>query len=162
VICGCVAVALVALAAPAIAASDPYESLKAMDGHWLATTSAGRTQTIDNQCARTGLFFVCEQALGGKPTRLVVFLPKDSQGRKRVFHTQTLDSAGDRPGPWHELTIEGDRWTYADLERRRGVKRRERTLVTHSGPDFMHAEIQASTDGESWTTVSSEDLKRAP
>ncbi len=157
-----VAGALTALAMPALAASDPYESLKAMEGHWLAATSGGRTQTVDNQCARTGLFFVCEQAVGGKPARLVVFLPKESEGRKRVFRTQTLDSAADRPGPWHDLTIEGDRWTYADLERSRGGKRRERTVVTHSGPDFMHAEIQFSTDGESWTTVSSENLTRAP
>ncbi len=58
----CVAAALAALAGPALAASDPYDSPKAMDGHWLATTSGGRTQTIDNQCVRTGLFFVCEQA----------------------------------------------------------------------------------------------------
>jgi hypothetical protein len=162
VIRGCVVAALAALAAPALAASDPYESLKAMDGHWLAATSGGRIQTIDNQCARTGLFFVCEQAVGGKPARLVVFLPENSEGRKLVFHTQTLDSAGDRPGPWHELTIEGGRWTYVDLERRRGVKRGERTVVTHSGPDFMHVEIQANADGESWAKVSSEDLKRAP
>jgi hypothetical protein len=162
VIRGWVAAALAAMAAPAFAASDPYGSLKAMDGHWVATTSGGRTQTIDNQCARTGLFFVCEQAVGGKPTRLVVFLSKDSEGRKLVFHTQTLDAAGDRAGPWHELIVEGDRWTYADLERQRGLKRRERTVVTHSGPDFMHAEVQASIDGEGWTTVSSENLTRAP
>ena len=100
--------------------------------------------------------------MGGKPTRLVVFLPRESEGRKRVFRTQTPDSAADRPGPWHDLTIEGDRWIYADLERSRAGKRRERTVVTYSGPDFMHAEIQASTDGESWTIVSSENLSRAP
>jgi len=35
-------------------------------------------------------------------------------------------------------------------------------VVAYSGPDFMHAEIQANTDGESWTKVSSEDLTRAP
>jgi hypothetical protein len=157
------AAALAVVAGPALAAQDPYEALKAMDGHWIATTSSGRTQTVDNHCARTGLFFVCEQALEGKPTVLVVFLPKaGEQGRLMTFQTQTLTAAGDRAGPWRELTIDHDRWTYAGSARPLGVKRRERTVVTHSGPDFMHAEIQASTDGHTWTVVSSEDLNRAP
>jgi hypothetical protein len=149
-------------AASAFAAADPYEALKAMDGHWIATTVGGRTQTIDNHCARTGLFFVCEQAVGGKPAALVVFLPKSRGEIKLEFRTQTLTAAGDRAGPWRDLIIDGDHWTYADLEKRLGVKRRERTVITHSGPDFMRAEIQATKDGETWTMVSSETFNRAP
>jgi hypothetical protein len=156
------AAALALIAGPALAADDPYEALKAMDGHWIATTSGGRTQTIDNHCARTGLFFVCEQAVGGKPSALVVFLPAAGEKRQRNYKTQTLTAAGDRAGAWRELTIDNERWTYAGPARPLGVKRRERTVVTHSGPDFMHAEIQASTDGKTWTVVAFEDLNRAP
>ncbi|HEY7853099.1 MAG TPA: hypothetical protein VIB82_08990 [Caulobacteraceae bacterium] len=150
-------------AAPALAASvDPYDALKAMEGHWVATTSHGRIQTVENRCARTGLFFVCEQVVGGKPAALVVFLPKETGGRRLVFHTQTLTAAGDRPGPWRELTVEADRWTYSSLDKAHGKEGRVRTVDTFSGPDFMHVETQASTDGESWTTLRSEDLNRAP
>lgn len=160
---GLVAAATVMIgAAPALAAPDPYDALKAMDGRWLATTAGGRVRTVDNHCARTGLFFVCEQAVGGKPAALVVFLPTRHEEGKPVFHTQTLTAAGDRAGPWRELVIDGDKWTYGELDRRRGVKRQERTVVTYAGPDSMHVEIQATADGEAWNTVSSENLNRGP
>jgi hypothetical protein len=155
--------AMAAAVAPAVAEeADPYAALKAIDGHWIATTSSGRTRTIENNCARTGLFFVCEQSVGGKPAALVVFLPKEHEERRQIVRTQTLTSAGDRPGPWRALVIDGDTWTYADLEKAREGRRREHTVVTFSGPDHMHAEVQASTDGERWSTVSGEDLNRAP
>jgi len=149
-------------AGSALAADDPYEALKAMDGHWIATTSGGHTRPVDNHCARTGLFFVCEQAISGQPSALVVFLPKPGAARALTFQTETLTAAGDRAAPWRELTIDHDRWTYAGPPRLKGVKRRERTVVTHSGPEYMHAEVQASMDGQTWTVLSSEDFYRAP
>jgi hypothetical protein len=158
---------LVAMAAtfavPAAAEeTDAYAALKAIDGKWIATTSSGRTREIENHCARTGLFFVCEQLVGGKPAALVVFLPKEHEERKQIIRIQTLTAAGDRPGPWRALVVDGDTWTYEDQEKAREGRRRERTVVTFSGPDSMHAEIQASVDGEHWSTVSSETLSRAP
>jgi hypothetical protein len=150
-------------AAPARAATpEAYEALQAMEGRWIATTSRGRTQTVENRCARTGLFFACEQVVGGKAVALVVFLPRESAERRLVFHTQTLTAAGDRPGPWRELTIESGRWTYADIDKPPHGQLRKRTVDTFSGPDSVHVEIQASTDGERWATVASEDLARAP
>jgi hypothetical protein len=159
-----VAAALLAIwATPVLAAGDdPYEALKAMDGRWIATTAHGRTQSVDNHCARTGLFFACEQVVGGKPAALVVFLPKETGGHRLVFHTQTLTAAGDRPGPWRELTIESGRWTYSSLDKPGHDERRLRTIDTFSGPDSMHVETQTSANGETWTTLASEDLSRAP
>ncbi|MGH7024999.1 MAG: hypothetical protein ACREEB_15615 [Caulobacteraceae bacterium] len=149
-------------AAPALAArNDPYEALKAMNGHWIVTGAHGHTETIDNNCARTGLFFVCEQAVGGKPAALVIFLPKGHEERKLTFRTQTLTSAGDRPGPWRDLTIDGDTWTYADADRPVGAVRKVRTVITHSGPDYMHAEVQATMKGDNWIVLSSENFNRA-
>jgi len=151
----------VSVATTALAAEpDAYDALKAMDGHWTVTTASGRTREVDNSCARTGLFFACEQTVAGKPAALIVFLPRPHEERKLVFRTQTLTAAGDRPGPWRELTIYGDTWTYGDLEH--GEGRRERTVVTFSGPDYMHAEVQTPVKDEDWRTTSSETFKRAP
>jgi hypothetical protein len=156
-----IAGALAALCTPVLAASDPYEALKAINGRWSVTRDK-TVETIENTCAKTGLFYVCEQAVRGKPAALVVFLPRETGGRRLVFHTQTLTAAGDKAGPWHELTIEGDHWVYGDIDTpRRGV-RRERTLNSFSGPDFIHFEVQSSTDGDQWTTRAAGDEHRAP
>ena len=153
--------ALAAMAAPALAASDPYEALKAIDGRW--TVSRGKTtETIENTCAKTGLFFVCEQAVRGKPAALIVFLPRSTGRGNLVFQTETLTAAGDKAGPWHELTIDGDHWVYADIEKPRHGERRERTVNSFSGPDYIHFEVQSSTDGETWTTRLAGDEHRAP
>jgi hypothetical protein len=156
------ALAVAHIAAAPAATPDAYQALQAMEGRWIATTSHGRSQTIENRCARTGLFFACEQVVGGKAAALVVFLPRESGERRLVFHTQTLTAAGDRPGPWRELTIEAERWTYSDIDKPAHGQLRKRTVDTYSGPDAMHVEIQASTDDERWTTTASEDLARAP
>ncbi|HEY5288689.1 MAG TPA: hypothetical protein VIJ59_01520 [Caulobacteraceae bacterium] len=153
----------VAAATPALAAgTDVYDALKAMDGHWIATTAKGRTQTIDNSCARTGLFFVCEQAVAGTPAAIVIFLPKGHEEGKLTFRTQTLTAGGDRPGPWKDLTIEDGTWTYTELDHPVGPMHKRRTVVTHSGPNYMRAEVQTELKGGNWITLSSENLTRAP
>jgi hypothetical protein len=150
-------------AAPVLAAeSDPYAALSAMDGRWTRTTAGGRAQAIENRCKRIGLFFVCEQSVAAKPAALVVFLPRETEGRRQVFRVETLTAAGDRAGPWKQLVVEGDTWTVTDLGHVHGKVRRERTVLTHSGPDFIHDEVQASEDGETWTTVAAADERRAP
>jgi hypothetical protein len=156
---------LAALAGPAVAAeADPYETLKAMDGHWIGTTQSGRTQRVDNACAHTGRFFVCEQAVDGKPAALIVFLPREHEERKLTFRTETLTSAGDPAEPWRDLTIDGDTWTW--IEPAHGVAPKRRTVVTHSGPDYMRAEVQVEVKGEgeeaTWRTVGVETFNRAP
>ena len=125
----------IALAAPI----DAYAPLKRYEGKWIATSSGGKTTVIDNQCARTGLFFVCEQSVNGKAAALVVFLPGAHGGAGETWRTQALTAAGDRPGPWHVLTIVGDRWVYADAEAPRGRARRERTPFSGASfsPDYI-------------------------
>jgi hypothetical protein len=156
------AAALTAVAGGARAASpDAYEALKAMDGHWTVTAGGGRTREVDNSCARTGLFFVCEQSVAGKPAALVVFRPMHGEERKLTYRVQTLTAGGDKLGPWRELTIDDDTWTYADLEKS-GQGRRQRTVITHSGPDYMHVEVQAEAKDDDWKTLSTESYQRAP
>lgn len=155
-------IAAVGPSAQAAAPPDPYEALKRFDGVWRVTTSGGRTRTIENHCARTGLFFVCEQVVGGETAALVVFLPKGRKESGETYRIQTLTAAGDAPRAWRQLTIEGDRWTYGDLEGAKGKGRRERVINTFSGPDYIHFETQVSTDGETWTTTRSGDENRGP
>jgi hypothetical protein len=141
---------------------DPYEALKRINGTWRVTTSTGRTQNIENHCTRTGLFFVCEQVVGGEPAALVIFLPKGRSGGGEAYRIQTLTAAGDAPRPWRDLTVEGNRWIYGEAKTRPGKTRRERTINTFSGPDYIHYEEQVSTDGETWITTRSGDENRGP
>ena len=60
--------------APALAA-DPYAPLQLYAGKWAVRDSAAGSHAIDNHCARTGVFFACEQVVDGKAEDLVVFLP---------------------------------------------------------------------------------------
>ena len=148
------------ISTPALAA-DPYDALKAMDGHWRVTSGSGRIEEVDNACSRTGLFFVCEQTVQGKPAALVVFRPKERGDReegKLAYRVQTLNAGGDRPGPWKDLVIDGSTWTISDAEHPGG--RKTRTLITHSGPDYMHVEVQAEGKEETWAPVSSESFVR--
>ena len=147
------------VSAPALAAqTDPYDALKAMDGHWSVTTGMGRTETVDNACSRTGLFFVCEETVQGKATALVVFRPKDREEGKLAYRVQTLTAGADRPGPWKDLVIDGATWTISDAEHPGG--RKSRTVITHSGPDYMHVEVQAEGKDDAWLSVSTESFAR--
>ncbi len=155
-----VAVLAVSATTALAAEDDPYAPLKLYDGTWNATTSNGKTTAIENHCARTGLFFACEQVVNGKPAALVVFLPRDRGAEGRVYLTQALTAAGDKPGAWRVLTIDGDHWVYSGAAKPRAKARRERTVNTFSGTDFIHFEVQSSTDGKTWTTTMSGDEHR--
>lgn len=149
---------LIVLMAASASTADSYEPLKAMDGHWRVTTGSGRTENVDNACSRTGLFFVCEETVEGKPAALIVFRPKDREESKLAYRVQTLTAGGDRPGPWKDLVIDGTTWTYSDSEHQAGHK--TRTVITHSGPDYMHVEVEAAGKDDTWTSVSTESFVR--
>jgi hypothetical protein len=85
----------------AVVADDPYAPLALYDGTWDSTTTIGEKESvrIENHCARTGLFFVCEQMLKGKTGSLAVFLPVTKMacggeafgGRKRPRRVEQAD-----------------------------------------------------------------------
>jgi hypothetical protein len=102
---------------------------------------------------------VCEETVQGKPTALVVFRPKDREEGKLGYRVQTLTSGGDRPGPWQDLVIDGTTWTISGADHAAG--RKTRTVITHSGPDYMRVEVQAVGKKEdTWSTVSTESFVR--
>jgi hypothetical protein len=159
--------ALSVLAAPggpaAPAPADPYAPLALYAGHWRLTT-AGEAQTVDlvNHCARTGLFFACEQVVDGKPVALVVFLPTTRGEKGQAYRTQALDADGAAVHPWYDLTIDGDDWTYAHKGEKDGKPLFQRTLNHFTGADHFAFTVQTSPDGAIWTNVTSGQEERVP
>ena len=140
---------------------DPYAPLKLYDGQWLMTTSDGKSVALANHCARTGLFFACEQVVDGRPADLVVFLPQArTAAAGQTYRTQALMADGAGVHSWHTLIIDGDRWTYLGDEPTPGAGVRDRTLNTFAGSDHIHFETQTSADGKTWTTTSGGDERR--
>jgi len=156
--------AMVAALAPAHALAaddDPYAPLKLYQGRWAVTSDReGKVTMVENRCARTGLFFACEQLVEGKTRALVVFLPDGRTSDGLFYHTQTLTPTAATPSPWSALTIDGDRWTYAGPHTGKAAWRR--TINLFSGSDRIRFEIQESKDGNTWTTKTSGDERRAP
>ena len=152
-------VLLAAFAAwPALAApDDPYAPLKLYAGQWRVTPKGGAAARVDNHCARTGVFFACEQIVDGKPADLVVFIPKGHTAKGQAYRTQALDADGATAHPWSDLTIDGDNWVYSNEKADEGQPLHRRTLNRFTGPDHIHFDVQSSTDGLTWTTQASGD-----
>ncbi len=140
-----------ATAPPSFAASgDAYTPLEVYGGAWNVVSGKGKALTVRNTCARTGLFYVCEQALDGVSKALVVFLPQGSNDNGAIYRTQTLGADGAEPGHWFHLTIKGAEWVYAP----EGVDPRERTLNHVIDADHIRYEIEKRTKA-GWRTTSS-------
>ena len=133
------------------ASDDAYAPLKDYAGTWSVISSRGKTSKVVNACARTGLFFVCEQSIDGAPKALVVFLP---QGGGR-YRTQTLGADGAEPGHWFSLRIKDSDWIYMP----EGAEPRERTLNHFIDADHIHFAVQKKS-GEDWKTTLSGDETR--
>ena len=133
------------------ASDDAYAPLKYYAGTWSVVSSRGKTSSVTNSCARTGLFFVCEQSLDGASKALVVFLP---QGGGR-YRTQTLGADGAEPGHWFSLRIKDADWLYTP----EGAEPKERTTNHFIDADHIHFEVQKK-DGEGWKTTLSGDETR--
>jgi len=133
------------------------------DGKWDSTTTIGEKESvhIENHCARTGLFFVCEQLLNGKTASLAVFLPvaKMASGGEE-YKITGLSADGNAPGGWNKLIIDGDRWVYSWENTDEGRKVFWRNVNQFSGANKIHFEIQRSDDEATWKTVKGGDEVR--
>ena len=117
---------------------------------------------MNNRCVQTGLFFVCEQITNGKAQGLIIFKPDGPTAKGQAYIVATLDTLGRPPGLWRALTIEGDRWTFANANPPGAKATKERTINQYMGPDHIHYEVQQSQDGNTWVTIHSGDERRAP
>ena len=144
-------------------AEDAYAPLWLYNGSWGLETAGGNEHSktqISNHCEKTGLFFVCEQVIGGKSEDLVVFVPTGASGITQSYRTMGLSAGGETPGDWGKLEISGDRWVYSSEETDKGSKVYWRTINLFSGRDKIHFEIQRSVDGKTWETRRSGDEHR--
>ena len=133
-----------------------YAPLKLYNGKWSVSSSDNKTVAVENHCARTGLFYACEQVVNGKSEALVVFLPQGAADAGQVYRTQALRANASKPGPWYTLIIRGDEWIYVG----EGERMHDRTVNHFDGPDHIHFDVQTSTDGKAWTSSTSGDERR--
>lgn len=141
---------------PGFAAPESaYAALTTYAGTWSVVRSRGKPAIVVNSCARTGLFFVCEQSLDGVAKALVVFLPRGPGDGGETYRTQTLGADGAEPGHWFSLRIKGADWTYTP----EGAEPRERTLNHVIDVDHIRFEVQKKV-GADWKTTLSGDETR--
>ncbi len=140
---------------------EAYVPLRLYDGSWQMTPADGKSPVVHivNHCAKTGVFFVCEQVIDGKSMDLVVFQPTGAAGKTLQYKTAGLPIA-DKPSDWSLLEITGDRWVYSGDGTDNGVKVYWRTVNVFSGPDKIHFEVQRSTDLKTWDTKQSGEEAR--
>jgi len=142
---------------------DLYAPLKLYDGKWDVAMAGEKGPTrLENHCAKTGLFFMCEQTVNGKTGALIVFLPfaKMAAGGEE-YRTQALHAdASPGSGDWGKLTIEGDKWMYFWESSDHGKTTHWRNVNNFSGTDKIHFEIQSSEDGTTWKTQNSGEEQR--
>jgi hypothetical protein len=144
-------------------ANGHYSTLRFYEGKWDLTWDGQKEVThIENHCAQTGRFFVCEQSINGKTAALIVFLPiatLPSGGEE--YRTQGLDVDASPAGEWGKLTIEGNRWVYTSESMVGGKKVLWRNTNTFAGTDKIRLEIERSDDGGgTWKVQRSGDEQR--
>jgi hypothetical protein len=144
---------------------DPYAALRLLDGKWdlLPASGAKASESVhlENQCAKAGEFFACNQFVNGKNMALLIFLPSHAlENGGYAYRNQVLRAEGENSGAWGSLEITGVRWTYSSEETDQGKKIYWRTTNVFSGSDKIHFEVQRSEDGTNWTTNMSGDEAR--
>lgn len=143
-----------ALAASAQTFPDSvYTPLWNYNGAWKVTNPGKPPDTLINRCARTGLFFACEQNVNGNPTALVVYIPIDTEGH---YRTNPIIKDGRAIGPG-ELEIKGNRWTYLGKHEENGKTTWYRTTNDFTDDSHIHFEQSQSTDKIHWEVQRSGD-----
>ena len=123
-----------------------YTPLWNYNGTWKVTIQGKSPDTLINHCARTGLFFACEQNVNGSPGALVVFIPIDADGH---YRTNPITKDGSAIGPG-DLEIKGNHWTYLGKSERDGKTTWYRTTNDFSDDSHIHFEQSQSTDKIHW------------
>lgn len=146
------------------AEADPYEALRLYDGSWEVRISSPEKKLPDhltNHCAKTGVFFSCEQELNGQSVALVVFQPTGKAGTGgQEYRNLGLPSDGSKPGDWGKLVIDGDTWTYSWTQKSGEKSVAYRNVNHFTGKDRIHFELQNMEDGTNWNTQLSGDEQR--
>jgi hypothetical protein len=150
--------AIVAAAAPAHAASDPYAPLKVLEGRWTLTFQDGQKLILANQCAKLARAFTCEQTIEGSAANLEVYLPIPNTAGG--YKTLALDYSAPTPAPWSRLTIDGPHWIYQSNTIVDGHVVYRRTTNEFDGPNRIRFLQERSADEKTWETVASGEETR--
>lgn len=133
-----------------------YAPLWNYNGTWKVSIPGKPTDTLINHCARTGLFFACEQNVNGNPGALVVFVPVDQDGH---YRTNPILKDGKAIGPG-ELEIKGNQWVYLGKSEENGKTTWYRTTNSFSDDSHIHFEQSQSSDNVTWQVQRSGDEVR--
>lgn len=137
--------------------ATPYAPLLVYQGSWKVTRkSAGanaKPDTLQNQCATAGKYFVCQQTVNGNIIGLLVFVPLSQSGH---FATQNILPEGRATGRG-ELEIAGNRWVFASSWNQGSATTRYRTTNIIADRNHIHFEQEESSDGVHWETKDSGD-----
>jgi hypothetical protein len=123
-----------------------YAPLWNYNGTWKVSIQGKSPDTLINHCARTGLFFACEQNVNGNPAALVVFVPIDNEGH---YRTNPITTDGKAIGPG-DLEIKGNHWTYLGKSEENGKTTWYRTTNDFTDDSHIHFEQSQSTDKINW------------
>jgi hypothetical protein len=166
ILTGVQSVAATVQPAPGIA-ERAYRPLLNYQGKWnMVETGARKIDRLENRCARTGLFFACEQVVNGKPLALIVFLPiaqpaDAATGVPQYYRNQALLADASPGGEWGKLAIQGDQWTYTWENKAGGNTTYWKNINTFYGADRITFEVSNSTDGKTWKLRKSGEERRA-
>jgi hypothetical protein len=158
----CLMATLLGGSAAAHTAPDPYAALQVYDGVWRVRSGPdGAPQRTENHCARSGMFFRCEQMVGGSTVALVFFMPLGApRDGKQSYRTQVMGAPSDAPGGWNLLTINGRSWVFEPEDAAADAPERDRTACVFLDDDHIHFEVQHSTAGGAWITKARGDEER--
>jgi hypothetical protein len=123
-----------------------YAPLWNYNGTWRVTIQGKPPDTLINHCARTGLFFACEQNVNGSSGALVIFVPIDAEGH---YRTNPVTREGTAMGPG-DLEIKDNHWTYLGKSEEGGKTTWYRTTNDFTDDSHIHFEQAQSTDKIHW------------
>lgn len=131
--------------------TDAYAPLRLYQGKWqVKPDKAEKADLLENHCAQTGRFYVCEQTVNGKPGGLVTFLPSGEAGH---YFTSPLTPEARAVGRG-DLAIAGNHWEYSSKDEEADKTTWYRTLNDFSdGGNTIKFSVQKSSDGKTWETT---------
>ena len=144
------------------AASAPagLDKIAAYAGTWKGQTEkfntsyskAGReTDTIHNDCWRSGDFYVIHQTVNGKPAPVLSVYTYDAKAD--LYHVNSVPTDGGDPGPAGTLIIKGNVWTYPWEYKHDGKTTYFRVVNTWSSPRAIEYRQEYSSDKVHWTLM---------